>query len=278
MNKEFAQFNLLDSKSIDDVRRYTTASANLSNLPRNEITYIDYFTTNEIKYADQWHDKHFQYEIHDTGFRFTELPKEVDIAVFGCSFTFGIGLPKELLWHSLLADKLKTSCINFGLPGSSILTTSDLFLIVSKHIKINKAIFLLPSHNRLQIAKQHPTVDEVNYISIIATHNSSMCQFYDINDEGIFRVLPEDELLKQCRNSIYTADYIAKTRNVQTYYSSWDAVTYEFLQNMNLNGTILPNWASESGEQAERDLARDRMHPGPEHHIMFAEKIYEYIK
>lgn len=278
MNIDFAKLNLLNSDSIDDVRRYTTASANLSNLPKNQITHIDYFTTDEIKYAELWEGKHFQYDVHDLGFRFTELPTEVDIAVFGCSFTFGIGLPTEMLWHTILSNKSNSSCINFGLPGASALTATELFLIVSKHIKIKKAVFLLPSHNRIQIAKKHPKLDEVNYISIIATYNSVMCKFYEINDEGIFKVLPEDELLKQFRNAVYITEYVAKIRGIQTYYSSWDAVTYKFLQNMNLEGILLPDWRSESGEQAEKDLARDRKHPGPEHHIMFAEKIYEYIK
>jgi hypothetical protein len=273
----FAKLNVFDSSDVRDLKRYTTASANLSNLPENQITIIDYFTTDEVKYAELWPD-HFQYHIHELGFRFKELPKEVDIAVFGCSFTFGIGLPEEMLWHHFLGQKTNSTILNFGLPGASVLTTTEIFNIASNHVKFKKAIFLLPSHNRLQIAKKHPTLDEVNYISIIASYNSSMCNFYGIDDQLIFKALPEEELLKQFRNSLYIADYFAHLKNIKTYYSSWDAVTYQFLKSMNLKGTVLPDWRSESGEQAERDLARDRKHPGVEHHSMFADKIFEYIK
>lgn len=277
MIKDFAKFNILDSKSIEDVKLYTNASANLSNLPKNTITTIDYFTIDEIKYANDWHDKHFKYDINHLGFRFKELPTEVDIAVFGCSFTFGIGLPEKYLWHHILSDILNLKSLNFGVPGTSAITAIELFLIVSKHINIKKAIFLMPSHNRLQIAKRHPITNEVNYIPVMATHNSNMCEFYGIDGRELFRYLPEEELLKQFKNIIYTAEYVSRDRNIETYYSSWDQNTYELLKNMDLYGKLLPNWKSESMEQANSDLARDRLHPGPLHHQNWANQIKDYI-
>jgi hypothetical protein len=47
---------------------------------------------------------------------------------------------------------------------------------------------------------------------------------------------------------------------------------------MNLQGVLLPDWTSNGMEQATTDLARDRLHPGPEHHRQFVNKIIEYIK
>ena len=263
---------------MDDALRYTTASANLSNLPKNEITVIDYFTIAEMTHADTWQYP-FNYQIHHLGFRFNELPKEVDIAVFGCSFTFGIGLPNEMLWHSILSKELGTTCINFGLPGSSIKTAIDLFLIASKHIKIKKAIFLLPSASRMQIAKQHPTLNETHLLSIIAGYDSKMSAYYQMNDSAIYRAIPDEERYKIIKEAIYLSEYIAKDRQVDVYYSSWEIETYQFLQNMNLTyGVVLPDWRSSTPELGKTDLARDRLHPGPKHHIDWATNIKEFIK
>lgn len=277
MMLDFAKFNILNSENIKDVRRYTITSANLSVLPENCITKIDYFSYDDLKFAEKWKGDHFDYRINDLGFRFEEVKQEIDLAVFGCSFTFGVGLPVSMLWHNILSEKLKFSCLNFGVPGSSGLTTLELFLIVSKHIKIKKAIFLLPSHTRLQIAKKHPDRNNVDYVSVIASYNSSMCELYGIRDVEIFKYLPEDELLKQFRNSVYVAEYVAKNRSIETFYSSWDRDTYEFLKNMSLTGVLLPDWRSESKEQQMNDLARDGKHPGPEHHLMFANKIINLL-
>ena len=228
---EFARLNLLNSSSIDDVLRYTTASANLSNLPKDEISVIDYFTIAEMTHAEKWNVP-FNYQIHHLGFRFNELPKEVDIAVFGCSFTFGVGLPSHMLWHSVLAKELGCTTVNFGLPGASIKTAIDLFLIASKHINIKKAIFLLPSATRMQIAKKHPTLDETHLLSIIAGYDSKMSEYYQMSDSAIYRAIPDEEQYKIVKEAIYLSEYVAKDRQIDVYYSSWEAETYQFLKNM----------------------------------------------
>lgn len=274
----FSKFNILNSKSIDDVKKYTAASHNLSNLPKNEISYITYFTNEEMKYANDWKYKNFKYKINELGFRFVDKLNEVDLAVFGCSFTFGVGLPNDYLWHDILSNKLGKTCLNFGLPGGSATTAIELFLIVSKHIKIKTAIFLLPNYLRIQIAKKHPISNDINHLHLIPSYSSQMCKYYKVDDSAIFKVLPEDEILKRFCDIVYLGDYIATDRNINCYYSSWDTNTYGFLQNMDLNGIVVDQWRSLSKEQEENDLARDKKHPGPEHHQMFAETLLRYIK
>ena len=51
---------------------------------------------------------------------------------------------------------------------------------------------------------------------------------------------------------------------------------------MNFTSVLLPEWNSEwhpdYEEDLTKDIARDNLHPGPRHHIKWANKIKDYIK
>jgi hypothetical protein len=278
MNENFAKLNLLKSSSIEDVKHYSTTNTSTVGLPVGEITQFLYYSPGDIQYAHTWEYEQFDYMINHLGFRNTEIPKETDIAVFGCSFTFGLGLPIEMIWHTILADRLNTKVANYGVPGASIKTITDLAMIISNHTKINKAIFLLPTYSRMQVAKTSPFEDEVNYLSIIPNHKSELCKKYEIEAELLVKSTPDEEMFKVLRDSVYLVDHIFKERNIKTYFSSWDPDTYEFLTYMDLQGVLLPDWTSKGMQQATTDLARDKLHPGPVHQQQFVDKIIDYIK
>ena len=275
MNEMFAKLNVLDSNSLNDVRRFST------QYPINDErdAYVtEYIGRDDIANAEKWPYEHFNYHINDYGFRGTEYTAEIDMAAFGCSFTFGIGLPENMLWHNLVASKLGTTITNFGVPACSIESIIDIFLIVSKHIKIKKAIFLFPSMSRLQIAKNHPQGELVNYINVIPNYNSTMGEFFGINEDLLYRAIPEEEIYKICRNKIYLLEHIARERGIKLYLSSWEQETYTLLKMLNLKSIILPQWISPSKEFAESDLARDLKHPGPKTHALFVDRVFYSIK
>jgi hypothetical protein len=278
MNENFAKLNYLNSSSIEEVKHFSTLTATVSNLSKDELTQFPYFTMGEIKHAEFWPYEQFDYSLNHLGFRNADIPNEVDLAIFGCSFSFGTGLPIEMLWHTLLANKLNTTASNYGMPGASIESVFNVSLIVSNHTKINKAIFLLPAYSRMQVAKTSPYKDEVNYLSIIPNHDSELCKAYGVETDMLVKATPDEEMYKTLRDNLYFVEYVFKQRNIKTYYSSWDPDTYLFIKQMNLQGVLLPDWTSNGMEQATTDLARDRLHPGPEHHRQFVNKIIEYIK
>jgi hypothetical protein len=277
MNNSFHKLNCLNSFSIEEVKHFSATTSPIIGLP-NESTIFPYFSRGEVEFASEWKFPQFDYVLNHLGFRNKTIPNEVELAAFGCSFTFGTGLPVDSLWHSILASNLNVSSANYGVPGASIKSILDVALIISKHIKIKKAVFLLPAYSRIQIAKTSPFKDEVNYLSVIPNHNSELTRSYGIDTELIIKATPDEEMLKVTRDSLYLVDYIFKQRGIATYYSSWDIETYNFIREMDLEGTVLPNWTSTSEQQAKSDLARDKLHPGLEHHYQFANKIIEYIK
>lgn len=275
MIPSFATLNNLNSISMEDVKRYTTLALETSP----SASTFDYLGPGDLSNAHLWNGDHFNYTINEYGFREEHTPEQVDIGAFGCSFTFGTGLPDHMLWHKLLASKLGLSAYNFGSPAKSIESIVDIFLIASKHISMKHAIFLLPSFTRKQIAKTHPyDNDVVNYITTDLSFQFNSLREYGIDCDLVYRALPDEELLKACRDKIYLLDYVAKERGIKVYVSSWEKQTYELLQMMNFtNIVLLPRWESMSMELSDNDLARDHLHPGPQHHILWHDLIKDYI-
>lgn len=61
------------------------------------------------------------YEYNSRGFRGHEWPSELDNVCWcvGDSFTAGLGVPYNHIWHQVLADKLNINTINVSMDGAS---------------------------------------------------------------------------------------------------------------------------------------------------------------
>lgn len=270
--------NLLDSEDINDVVAYTKFQHTIWT---DEPYIEEYASRDEVKHAASWSGPNFNYKFNKLGFRFNDICESSDIGAYGCSFTMGLGLPEEYLWHKLLEKNLQLTSLNFGVPGASCKTIFDLFLITTKHIKIKHAIFLLPSYNRMQIAVSNLFKDRnfFNHCSLLPNNENEFAKVHGLDALMLFKYIPDEELIKVFKNDIYLIDYIAKHRNIKIYFSSWDTETYNLINRLSFkNSVILPPWRSQSQQQAIEDLARDKKHPGPIHHEQWARLIIDYIK
>ena len=269
----FDKLNLLKSKSLNDITAFGPFKTEV-------IAHVsDFFGNDDIANAHLWPHEQFNYTINDNGYRGAEFPTETDIAAFGCSFTFGSGLPDYMLWHQLLSDELGKTSVNFGVPSASVESIIDIFLIASTHIKMKRAVFLLPNYTRMQIAKKHPVSDRIDYLNTDVSCISVINSAYGLESNYLYRGIPEEEMYKICKNKIYLLEHIAKERGIDVYVSSWSADTYKFLEGLELESiTLLPEWSSPYMAFAGEDKARDNKHPGPKHHKLWIDKIRHYIK
>ena len=94
------------------------------------------------------------YHINDHGFRESGACDRVDLAVFGDSYTFGVGLPYDCLWHSLIGQHRHWQVANFGVAGAASRTCYRLARHWLPLKKPRYAIFLLPHSTRLEIATE----------------------------------------------------------------------------------------------------------------------------
>lgn len=58
-------------------------------------------------------------QFNNEGFRSPNFENNVDLLSAGCSFTFGVGLPKDFKWDEMLSKKYGLSYNSIGIPGGS---------------------------------------------------------------------------------------------------------------------------------------------------------------
>jgi hypothetical protein len=273
------RLNVLDSDDISDVKHYTlyTTRPDLvlknGNIKEKVPAIIPY----ENIHRHSWEHEDFNYKFSNLGFRDGDMPSHVNLAAFGCSYTFGVGLPEDKIWHKVLAKKQNCKTYNFGQPGASIKAIVDIFSIVCNHVKIDKAVVLLPAYHRVLIASQHLSEKNIALVGLMPNNMRKTWEAdYDIDIDMYYKYIPAVELINKMKEDIYMMEYIARHKKIELYISSWDAPTYELLKSLKTKHMKLINqWTDPEG--VKDDFARDRMHPGMLHHVYWADKIQEQV-
>jgi len=275
---DLLKFNVFDS-DIEKVKYYTIYSSRPDLVLKSGQLkkQVSIFSIPEDQNKDSWKYEDFNYQFSEHGFRDGDLPKHIDIAAFGCSYTFGVGLPSNSLWHKLLTKNTNLISYNFGQPGASIGAITDTFNIVSNNVKIDKAVFLLPNYMRDLIAFEEinkPWKKSFKLKSIMPQLPTLGYLYNDIITEEHYKYTPECEFIRKMKDAIYLLEKIASIRDIKVYISSWDHPTYELLQTMDLRyARLLKEWTWPNDETLNKDLARDSMHPGFLHHKYWIEQV-----
>jgi len=273
--EQLLNLNVVDS-DIQDIKSYTvlTTRPDLRSKNNNITKKINVWSLQEETNKHTWKFDDFDYNISSLGFRDRELSSHITLAAFGCSYTFGQGLPENKIWHRLLDEE----SYNFGQPGASIKSITDIFAIISKHIKIKNAVFLLPSYLRQLVAAEKLYDSNVNLIPVLPNYNGMFQQDYNIQTDSYYKYMPDIELLRRMKDDLYMLDFLSKIHDIKTYVSSWDRPTYNHINSMSFNNLkVLPEWTSPNIEKDKQDLARDRFHPGMSHHKYWAEQIQDIV-
>lgn len=273
--KDLASTNFFKSSSIDDIKKLSIVTTR-QDLLISDVTNVTYFSPADYLNHASWKHGNFDYTISELGLRGNSIPKSIDLAAFGCSFTFGQGLPVEMLWHEIVAKNNNLSVYNFGQPGAGIKSITDIFTLLLNHVDIKHAVFLLPSYHRLQIAAKSKFSDQVDLVPLIPNYISRLETNFEIDGKAVYSAMTDEEMLKTFKDCIYLIEELASHAGIKTYFSSWCNDTYKFMEHINYRSVLLPQWISSA--ELQNDVARDEQHPGPKHHIKWANEIMSYIK
>jgi hypothetical protein len=91
----------------------------------NKSNYIDN-CKNFPNEMENWKNKSLTYKLNRFGFRnqqsFDNIKssKKTRALALGCSHTFGLGMPNEDIWPTIVSEKLQWEIINLGMPGGSL--------------------------------------------------------------------------------------------------------------------------------------------------------------
>lgn len=259
---------------VERVKDYTLVSTRPDLLLKSgQIrSQVSVFSTQENHHKDKWQYEDFDYKFSSLGFRDNELPDDIDLAAFGCSYTFGLGIPVDKTWHKLLSS----SSYNFGQPGASTQSIADIFHIISNHIKINRAIFLLPNYMRDLMAIE--SRNKINLWSLMPMTSGMNPYIVDVIHESHYKHTPSSEFIRKMKDAVYLIEHTAKSKNIKLFFSSWDRTTYELLGGMNFtHATVIDEWTWPADTTGKKDLARDMLHPGMTHHKYWSEQIRNKI-
>jgi len=126
------------------------------------------------EHQDYWREQSpINYNLNTYGFRSDEFPEKEcreSITFLGCSNTFGVGMPKEHTWTSILAKELNLKEINLGIASGSL---DSAFRIYNEWQPIHKSkitCLFIPPTNRMEVAREglwrtlgHWSLDDTNY-------------------------------------------------------------------------------------------------------------------
>jgi hypothetical protein len=204
------------------------------------------FKKNLKRQPDDWiyRNKKVEYQNNESGFRTKSLDKidwENSIVVFGCSFTYGIGLAEEDTFCHLLEKKLNIPVINLGIPGSAIDINHFNSIVLHENFPLPKAI----------------------------VHCwTSLYRYSDFRKDGIkshlpaFVYYPGINWAEKSKFYVHTDRILWKNKTIYKEYSFFGE-TFNSLQIPSLQMA---------------DYARDLAHPGIRSNLKAADKIYKDLK
>ncbi len=90
------------------------------------------------------------YTYNSDGYRSIEF-KPIDLVMAGCSYTFGVGIPVECIWASVVATSLKKEHVNLSHPGWSTKTiVKNLLNYFYKYGNPKTLFVLFPDYGRTE--------------------------------------------------------------------------------------------------------------------------------
>jgi len=226
------------------------------------------------QYAD------FMYESNSMGFRDSHDPlDQVDHCYYGCSMTYGEGVPAEGTWTRQLDQLLGTTSNNFGIGGSSAEECMLMFLATSQLVKMKRAVFLFPDfHRKTVCVSKERNIKDCIYYPLLGIPNWSNSKFDNYNrnirdTHNAYYRLSGVFMMDSFRTIVQTILYVAELRGIEVVMGTWNDYTAQMLRHM---GEVDPDlkitqWVPMT------DVGRDNHHPGILTHAAWAGEFAKVI-
>lgn len=209
----------------------------------------DYYL-NSLRFRDEW--------------RLADSTKK--IGFFGCSVTFGIGLPSRQTFAKLVESHYlpHAESLNFATPGASIIRISNILREAIKHFQLDCVVITLPTMERFQLFFNNALMDIMPTYAPPGMKDKS---------KHIYKALGQTDLTFISSNYIQSMVYLLDKSNIPALWGSWDENTLSLLQNMIPSSYVLP--LIPHGDTF--GFARDNGHPGPNAVGPYADAIVDKI-
>lgn len=136
----------------------------------DQLKQFEKYKLTDPERFEYWKDKSIKYKYNNLGFRsnFDFEPGMEGILCLGCSFTEGIGLPLDYVWHTHLSNHLNEKCFNLGSGGTGLDTSFRLLLAAVEYgLQFDKVFVLAPP-----VARYEQFVKDNNLIKYFFRDNN----------------------------------------------------------------------------------------------------------
>jgi hypothetical protein len=176
-----------------------------------------------------------------------EKEKPAEIVALGCSNTYGIGVPQEYTWPSIVESMTKKTVANLGICGASSEKMLESFLLYLDNVGNPKyVIACFPDYLRYShivdgifysVNDKYGNREEAfKTMTHIRSSDHYTGEIY-IKDKIIKLpvdpryIIPTQESLKQYISSIYIIEKVCKFLNIKFYWGTWSSETQEMFIN-----------------------------------------------
>jgi hypothetical protein len=234
------KFNGAQKKYFSDVETILSSSIFLDDRFLEEASSIEieknYVTPELHNYGDEVN----KYLLNSYGHRSIEF-KNVPLITAGCSMTFGVGVPYDGIWSTILSDKLKMNHVNLAIPGWSIEAIVDnLFKYFYKYGNPEKLAVLFPDYNRTVLTSykgfsevqphdvEEPKVKIIKAILMDESANEKVK--YSKKPHNLLNFLTPEYALYKSLTAINRLVIYCKNSNIDFAWSTWDYETDALLK------------------------------------------------
>lgn len=220
----------------------------------------------------------FEYLINNYGFRGANEPifDKKNISFFGCSFTFGVGLPEEDHFINMISKEMQINSLNFGIPGGSASRIARAFFLLSNYQKIDLAVFNMPHLGRIEYPVDHNSGDPI-LVNVVINYKH-LSPEEEVIRSKLSDALSDEYLTYDFLRNISLIETVAKLRNIKTVFTSWDIPVHNLLSTyFKDDQTKLLPWFQFAEYKTDKK-ARDGLHPGIQSSINFTNRSVPYIK
>lgn len=212
-----------------------------------------------------------RYDLNPDGFRVTDGYDRKGIVFYGCSHTFGMGIPNETTFPQIVSDHFNCANFNFGVPGAGLDISALHALFLLPHIvsKPKAIVCLNPPPRRwnffmgvdilskgINSLPKDPTVAQTGEMSY-------QCVTNDMNN------------LMQTTKNIIVLQRVAEELDVPFFLVDW---AHGFRKEYRAWEHY--KWQLDRGIDSFEgiSMARDLSHPGVDTHKVWAEDIIELLE
>ncbi len=245
--------------------------SNLHNRANLEMAFPGVGTFKYLNKAEEDRSKkeykEFSYEINDMGFRgkYPNQDTKNILGFFGCSITFGEGLPEEDNFPYHLGNYYNSPILNLGMCGAGARRIALIFQAATRIWDIETAVITLPDWGRFNYVDR-----ENNLLSILPPHRHGSEECEKVRN-SLIKHFSDQFLMSETKDAISFIVSIAKEKNIKLILGSWELGTREITK------AILNYEAAPFIYQVSVETARDNVHPGPIACSNYTETIKHYI-